>query len=112
MSAAVAAPWTDAWSQALDEFELDLAQAELLLTSDHLPSVHEIALARAWHPPTDLGPLPAHLAVRARAVRDRQLDVAQRLAAAMVLNRRHLAAIESMRRPRPPAVPVYLDIEG
>ncbi len=111
MSAAVA-PWTDAWSRALDEFELDLAHAELLLADQHLPSVDEVALARVWQRPPDLGPLPAQLADRARAVRDRQLEVAQRLASAMVQNRRHLAALESMRRPRTPAVPVYLDVEG
>lgn len=103
--------WDAAWSQALTELELDVMTAERMLDNDHLPSVEEVARLVAWRPPADLGPLPAALADRARALLDRQLATAAALGRALVLNRRQLAAVTAL-RPTPPARPVFLDIEG
>ncbi|GEA90139.1 hypothetical protein [Cellulomonas cellasea] len=107
---AVTAPaWDAAWSHALTELELDVAEAEALLRADHAGPVE--LRSQQWVPPTGLGPLPAPLVERAQALLDRQLDVARRTAAAALLSRRHLVAVDAMRE-RPPAVPVYLDTQG
>lgn len=105
----VAPAWEAAWSHALTELELDVAQAEALLRADHEATA--AVRTHPWAPPTGLGPLPASLAQRAQALLDRQLDVARRTAEAALLSRRHLVAVDAMRE-RPPAVPVYLDTEG
>jgi hypothetical protein len=111
----IAAPvWEAAWSAALTDLELDLAQAEALLRADHLAATvgaTENRAVVAWHPPVGLGPLPASLQVRAEALLDRQISVGRRIAEAANLSRRQAAAAEGMRS-RPPAVPVYLDTEG
>lgn len=84
--------WVCAWSDALDALELDVEAADELLRTAHLTSVHDVAVAAAWHPPHDLGPLPASLEVRARALLGRQLDTARRVGEAAVVSRRQLAA--------------------
>jgi hypothetical protein len=104
-----AAPaWEAAWTAALTELELDVADAEALLRADHL--AHP-ARTTPWIPPAGLGPLPASLLDRARTLLDRQLDVARRTAEQALLSRRHVIAVDAM-RDRPAAVPVYLDTEG
>jgi hypothetical protein len=75
------ADWQRAWVRALDDVELGVQEAERLLGS----------LSGAWAPPTGLGPLPESLEERARIVLARQLEVAERLAAAAVLSRQQLA---------------------
>ncbi|MCL2454511.1 MAG: hypothetical protein FWD18_04330 [Micrococcales bacterium] len=100
-----------AWVQALESLELDVATAEAMLDSDHLPSVEEVAVMAAWQPPTDLGPLPAPLLDRARALAERQQAAAEKITRAMIVNRRHLAALDQL-HPAVPARPVYLDLEG
>lgn len=109
LHAVVAPAWEAAWSHALTELELDVAQAEALLRADHEEAVR--LHAQPWVPPHGLGPLPVSLAERAQALLDRQLDVARRTAQAALLSRRHLVAVDAMRE-RPPALPVYLDTEG
>lgn len=99
------------WEQALGDLELEVEHAEELLRVAHLPTPQDVAARAAWHPPGDLGPLPAPLLDRARALHARQLDVAQRLAEAAAVSRRHLAATDAMRG-RPAARPVYVDLEG
>jgi hypothetical protein len=103
--------WGTAWSRALEDLELDVLVAERTLDSDHLPSIAQVAALAAWRPPADLGPLPASLADRARALLDRQLAAAAALARAMTMNRRQLAALTAL-RPVSAARPVFLDIEG
>lgn len=103
----LAPAWEAAWSHALTELELDVAQAEALLRADHVGPVS----AQPWVPPTGLGPLPAPLVERAQALLDRQVEVARRTAEAALLSRRHLVAVDAMRE-RPPALPVYLDTQG
>lgn len=99
------------WDHALADLELEVEHAEELLRIAHLPAPQEVARRAAWTPPGDLGPLPASLVARARALHARQLDVARRLAEQAAVSRRHLAAATALRE-RPPAQPVYLDLQG
>ena len=100
-----------AWVQALTDLEMDVATAEAMLDSDHLPSVAQVAQMAAWQPPADLGPLPAPLLERAQVLADRQRSVAEAITRAMINNRRHLAALDEIHAP-PPSRPVYLDVHG
>ncbi len=99
------------WEQALADLEVEVEHAEELLRVAHLPTPQDVAARTAWRPPAGLGPLPAPLHVRARALHARQVDVARRLAEQVVVSRRHLAATEALRA-RPAASPVYVDLEG
>lgn len=99
------------WDQALADLELEVQHAEELLRVAHLPAPQDVAQRAAWRPPADLGPLPASLVERARALHARQVDVARRLAEQAAVSRRHLAAADVLRA-RPPATPVYVDVEG
>ncbi len=105
---ATAVRWDEAWVEALAAMELAAEDAERLLALDHLPDPAEVALVAHWEPTSELGPLPASLRVRAQALFDRQRDLAQRTARAIVSTQRHLRAIDAM-QPRSAAVPVYLD---
>jgi hypothetical protein len=92
---APAAGWQDAWLRALEDVELGVEEAERLLARLH-PDAPDDAVAHppltgAWAPPTGLGPLPESLEERARIVLARQLQVAERLAAAAVRSRQQLA---------------------
>ena len=66
---------TLSWERSLDELEAHLAEAEALLRS---PRPVE---PTPWQPPAlgPLGPLPAELAERARALAERQSAVLDRL---------------------------------
>lgn len=97
--------WDAAWEQALATLEIDVAAAEHMLTLGHIAQAPP---RDPWAPPVGLGPLPVVLADRARAVLDRQLDVARRLAEAADLSRRHSRAAEALRS-APPPTPLYLD---
>jgi hypothetical protein len=104
--------WSTAWAHALDAVELDLDEAERLLTrlhADALDPVAALTAARgAWAPPVGLGPLPESMEERARIVLARQLDVAERLAAAAVHSRQQLAFTRHA-DVRPPARPLFVD---
>ncbi|GAB2677827.1 hypothetical protein [Thalassiella azotivora] len=106
------AGWHEAWSRALHGMELDVVQAEALLTAVHagadLPSPDEVS-RRRWSPPTGLGPLPIALQDRAAALLARQQEVGRRLAEAAHTNRQHQRAAVAHRE-APPAVPVYVDV--
>ncbi len=95
--------WDAAWEAALAQLELDVEVAERMLAHDHVPQP-----ADPWAPPTNLGPLPAELADRARALLGRQLEVGRRLAEAALLAKRHGQVAQAMRAV-PPSVPVYID---
>jgi hypothetical protein len=103
--------WVAAWSNALDALELDVDAADELLRTAHLTSVRDVAVASAWHPPRDLGPLPASLEVRARTLLDRQLETSRRVGQAIVVSRRHLAATRAM-SVRATESAVYFDDEA
>ena len=102
--------WVAAWSGALDALELDVDSADELLRTAHLTSVDDVARAAAWHPPLDLGPLPASLEVRARALLGRQLEAARRAGEAIVVSRRQLAATRLLSN-RSTESAVYFDDE-
>jgi hypothetical protein len=104
--------WLVAWSEALDELELDLAGAEAQLRTAHLAGVDEVAQAATWQPRTDLGPLPAALEVRARALLERQLDTARRTAEAITRSRRQVAATRALQGRPVEAVAVYVDAQA
>lgn len=91
-----------AWVSALEELELDVATAEAQLAAGHL------APPRPWVPKT-LGPLPEELAVRARRLLQRQLDVSAAMAHALQDNRRQLALLERIESGRAPRRPAYVD---
>ena len=105
-SRTAAAPhWEAAWAQALSALELDVDGAEHLLALDHIAD----APPDRWAPPVGLGPLPASLHERARALIGRQTEVGRRLAEAAALSRKHSSAARAMRSAAP-SVPVYLDL--
>lgn len=99
--------WYAAWSGALAELELDVDAAEAMIAQAHLG---QLSPAPVWVPPTGLGPMPAALVDRAQALLDRHVDVAQRLAEAANLSRRHQRAAQIVRdASSSPASPVYVD---
>lgn len=96
--------WAAAWEDALAALEVDVALAEQMLVLGHLAQDPP----DPWAPPAGLGPLPATLVDRARALLDRQIDVARQVAQAADLSRRHSRAVQAMRT-QPPSSPVYVD---
>jgi len=100
--------WQTAWVAALDELELAVGDVERMLAASHAEPAAPLA---AWRPPTGLGPLPASLEERARALLARQLATAQELASAVVRSRRQLRIQEAM-APVAPHPPVYVDLDG
>lgn len=88
------------WSAILDGFERDIA---LAVSGGNVPS---------WTPPSDVGPLPASLAERARQVLDAQAD------AVAILNRvKHdagtqLGAIDAVPSGSASDRPLLLDVRG
>ncbi|GAB2743077.1 hypothetical protein [Sinomonas soli] len=110
---------TQAWEAVLAALESDLAAAGQLLGGP-LPGAHDAGRpARAglppavvrWTAPAALGPLPEHLAERARALEAAQQDLAARLAEARSNAATHLGALRAVPSARRDA-PVYLDVQG
>lgn len=97
--------WVQAWSVALGELEVAVEEAAAML--HHLPLPSEVNVQR-WAPPSGLGPLPASLETRARALLDRHVEVTRQTAEAIVQTKRHLHAVASMRESAPRG-PVYVD---
>lgn len=94
----------DAWHRALDELELEVDRAELLLRDGHAETAAQLP---RWTPPTMRAPLPETLRERAERLLERQLAVTGRLAAAMTSSRRHLDLVEQL-VPSDPR-PMYVD---
>lgn len=103
--------WIDAWSTALDGFEMSLAEAEQLVATGHLIDSAFESLTLSWGAPAHLGPLPPALKDRATAILDRQLEMATHLAEAARSARQHLQVVEGLRQ-RAPSTPVYIDTVG
>lgn len=105
---------TEAWASVLAALEADLAACERLLGEHDAAGPARAGLPPAvvrWAAPERLGPLPEHLAERARALAAAQQDIAVRLAEARSTAADHLAALRAV----PPArqdAPVYLDVTG
>ncbi len=97
--------WSMAWSEALDELELELARAEALLSSQSVPAGDT---TRAWTPPA-LPPIPPDLVQRARLIHRRQLDVAEQMTARLGDLGRHAIVAQRMRPQQAPSRPVLFD---
>lgn len=105
----------DQWEAALSDLELEVAAAEDLLAHLHRDAeAPPAAPRRPWVPPTGLGPLPAPLADRARALAERQTRTAEALGRAIVLNRRQARAVDVLTDARAhqhgSAQALYLDV--
>ncbi|WP_062382539.1 hypothetical protein [Demequina iriomotensis] len=100
------AAWHEAWERTLAELELDVDEAERMLAAAYIPPE---APTRTWRPPVGIGPMPASLEARARALLARQVDVSARLAAAASDSRRHGRAISQLTAGAS-TPPVYVDI--
>lgn len=103
-----------AWVQALDELELEVDRAELLLSAEHArtsgtatPAAGPGTAAGPWVPPQLRTPLPDTLRERAERLLERQLLVTGRLAVAMTSSRRHMDVVERL-VPSDPR-PMYVD---
>jgi hypothetical protein len=103
----VNADWRQAWAQALDELELDVAAAEALLADDH--RARETPRVDPWQPPEGLGPLPLDLRPRADAILTRQLAAAEALALALIANRRQAAFASKIETGDAAPRPAYVD---
>lgn len=98
--------WDAAWRAALDEVELSLNRAELLLHSaepEPLPP---------WVPPSLPGPPPPDQLERAHRILERHLRVTREIGNAMTLTRQQLALTTRMGRNRPQETPVYVDVNA
>jgi hypothetical protein len=71
------AQWSQAWSAALDDLELEVERAEAMLRADALPAAG-LPGETTWRPPA-LPQIPPDLVERARGIHARQLDVAARM---------------------------------
>lgn len=78
------------WASVIDELKRDTARDEGLLADpfrEELIAQYD-ALTKPWVPPEGLGSIPADLRTEAILALQRQLDVAERLASAIVVSRR------------------------
>jgi len=99
--------WRGAWSAALDELELDVAQVEAMLADERRYA--ETPPADLWRPPTELGALPLELKPRADEILTRQLRVAQEIAKRLTSNRRQFAVTARIETGEAVKRPVYVD---
>lgn len=102
----MAEAWGAAWRAALDELELSLDRAELLLHSaqpEPLPP---------WQPPSLTGAPPPDQLERARRILDRHLRVTRELGNAMTMTRQQLTLISRMGHNRPQETPLYIDVDA
>ncbi|HEU5038073.1 MAG TPA: hypothetical protein VFT70_13785 [Nocardioides sp.] len=95
------------WETALDRLELDVILAERKLDDPTAPDLE------AWDEPDLVGPLPADLVDRARAILARQRVVRDRLTATAQGLRRHQDfATRVDRATARSGRPVYVDLEA
>lgn len=111
VSTSTAPRWTDAWTEALDTFDMSLAEAAQLVSTGQLIDSAFTSSALAWSAPTNLGPLPDSLRERASRILERQLAIAAQLTEAARAARQHLKVVDDLTH-RAPSVPVYIDTVG
>ncbi|HEY0532353.1 MAG TPA: hypothetical protein VGD29_12245 [Actinoplanes sp.] len=99
--------WHGAWSAALDELELDVAEVEAMLADERRYA--ETPPADLWRPPTELGALPLELTPRADEILTRQLKAAQEIAERLTRNRRQFAVTSRIETGEAVKRPVYVD---
>ena len=94
------------WDSFLTRLERELAEMVLESTEDTDP------VGQVWTPPSGLGPLPAQLEIRARALLSATSNVRATLALRHFDIGRHLAAVRSVPSAASGRPPVYLDVAG
>lgn len=97
-----------AWASVLARMEADAAAAGRHTAG----TASAVTPARLWTPPQNLGPLPAELVQRARALEAAQRDAVERLEEAQRMTARHLAAVQSVPEGRATGRSVFLDVTG
>jgi hypothetical protein len=94
----------DAWARALDALEAHL------LVARELAAGRSPAVPLPWSPPTGLGPLPAELVDRARALQVQQQALLAELPAVIGRTRRQLSVTKRVSdATASPHRPVYID---
>ena len=100
--------WREAWTSALSAVELDVDAAEELIHRLHRgEDAPDTPVTGEWVAPALLGPVPAEFADRARLLAQRQLDVSERLVAALTYTRAQRRVLQRLEQPAPP--PVFID---
>jgi hypothetical protein len=99
--------WRGAWTAALDELELDVADTEAMLTDEH--RMAETPHANPWVPPQDLGALPLELKPRADEILTRQFAAAEEIARRLTSTRRQQAVTARIETGERVKRPLYLD---
>ena len=99
--------WRGAWTAALDELELDVAEVEAMLADEHRHA--ETPPANLWRAPTELGALPLELKPRADEILTRQLRAAEEIARRLTAGRQQLAMTARIETGEAVKRPVYVD---
>lgn len=99
--------WRGAWTAALDELELDVAEVEAMLADERRHA--ETPPADLWRAPTELGALPLELKPRADEILTRQLRVAEEIARRLTAGRQQLAMTARIETGEAVKRPVYVD---
>jgi hypothetical protein len=99
--------WRGAWTAALDELELDVAEIETMLADERRYA--ETPPADLWKPPTELGALPLELKPRADEILTRQLKVAEEIGRRLTAGRQQLAMTARIETGESVKRPVYVD---
>jgi hypothetical protein len=95
------------WETALDRLELDVLRAERKLADPDAPELDP------WDEPDLVGPMPADLVERARALLERQRALRERMAVTVQdLRRHHEFASRVDRATARASRPVYLDLDA
>jgi hypothetical protein len=99
--------WREAWTAALDELELDVAEVETMLADERRYA--ETPPADLWKPPTELGALPLELRPRADEILTRQLKAAEEIARRLTAGRQQIAMTARIETGESVKRPVYVD---
>lgn len=99
--------WRRAWTDVLDQLELDVSTVEGLLADSHRQ--RDLPPADPWCPPAGLGPLPLELRPRADEILARQFVAASAVARSLSSTRQQAAVATRMLTDRAPHRPAYVD---
>ena len=99
--------WRGAWTAALDELEMDVADTEAMLTDGH--RMARTPRADPWRAPQDLGALPLELKPRADEILTRQLAAAEEIGRRLTATRQQQAVAARIETGEAVNRPVYLD---
>jgi hypothetical protein len=99
--------WRDAWTAALDELEMDVAEVETMLADAR--RLAETPQSNMWQPPTDLGALPLELKPRADEILTRQLAAAEEIARRLTATRAQQVMTSRIETGEASKRPLYLD---